>query len=36
VLWHGERIHVGLARDEPGPGVDTAQDLERAAALLAG
>ena len=36
VLWHGERIHVGLAMDEPGPGVDTAQDLERAAALLAG
>ncbi len=36
VLWHGERIHVGLAAEAPGPGVDTANDLVRAAALLAG
>jgi 3-deoxy-manno-octulosonate cytidylyltransferase (CMP-KDO synthetase) len=35
VLWHGERILVGIAVEPPGPGVDTAQDLARAAALLA-
>lgn len=29
VLWHGERIHVGVAAEEPGPGVDTADDLAR-------
>lgn len=34
VLWHGERIHVGLAVEAPGPGVDTTQDLVRVAALL--
>ncbi len=31
VLWHGERIHVGVAAEEPGPGVDTADDLKRVA-----
>ena len=36
VLWHGERIHVSLAAEEPGPGVDTAADLERVAAILGG
>ncbi|TCT21159.1 3-deoxy-manno-octulosonate cytidylyltransferase [Thiobaca trueperi] len=30
VLWHGERIHVSVAAEEPGPGVDTADDLARA------
>lgn len=35
VLWHGERIHVGVALAEPGPGVDNAQDLARVTALLA-
>jgi 3-deoxy-manno-octulosonate cytidylyltransferase (CMP-KDO synthetase) len=35
-LWHGERIYVGLAREQPGPGVDTAQDLERVERLLRG
>lgn len=35
VLWHGERIHVSLAAEEPGPGVDTAADLRQVAALLA-
>ena len=35
VLWHGERIHVSLATEEPGPGVDTAADLQQVAALLA-
>ncbi|MGE5154687.1 MAG: 3-deoxy-manno-octulosonate cytidylyltransferase [Bdellovibrio bacteriovorus] len=36
VLWHGERIHVGVAAETPGPGVDTTQDLARVAALLGG
>jgi 3-deoxy-manno-octulosonate cytidylyltransferase (CMP-KDO synthetase) len=34
VLWYGMRIHVGIAAEMPGPGVDTAEDLERVAALL--
>jgi 3-deoxy-manno-octulosonate cytidylyltransferase (CMP-KDO synthetase) len=34
VLWHGERIHVTVAIEEPGPGVDTADDLVRAARHL--
>ena len=29
VLWHGEAIHVSLAQEEPGPGLDTDADLER-------
>ncbi len=33
-LWHGARIHVGLAAEAPPPGVDTPADLERAAAYL--
>ncbi len=28
VLWHGERIHVSIAGEEPGP-VDTADDVQR-------
>ncbi len=36
VLWHGGRIHVAEADDIPGPGVDTAEDLERVRALLQG
>lgn len=32
VLWHGERIHVGLASVEPGHGIDTPEDLARARA----
>jgi 3-deoxy-manno-octulosonate cytidylyltransferase (CMP-KDO synthetase) len=35
VLWHGERIHVGVAAEAPGPGVDTSADLQRVAALFA-
>ncbi len=27
VLWHGMKIHVGLAEQMPGPGVDTENDL---------
>lgn len=34
VLWHGEKIHVTRAAEEPGPGVDTPADLEAVAALL--
>lgn len=34
-LWHGTRIHVALAPEQAGPGVDTADDLERVSALLA-
>lgn len=36
VLWHGMRIHVGIAQQRPGPGVDTQADLERVALLLGG
>lgn len=35
VLWHGERIHVSVATEEPGPGVDTAADLAHAARQMA-
>lgn len=34
VLWHGLKIHVGIAARLPGPGVDTAEDLQRVEALL--
>lgn len=34
VLWHGERIHVELALEEPAVGVDTAEDLEKVRAIL--
>jgi 3-deoxy-manno-octulosonate cytidylyltransferase (CMP-KDO synthetase) len=34
VLWHGGRIHVTAATVEPGHGVDTKEDLTRAAAQL--
>ncbi|ABI56782.1 3-deoxy-manno-octulosonate cytidylyltransferase [Alkalilimnicola ehrlichii MLHE-1] len=34
-LWHGVRIHVGLAHQVPGPGVDTPQDLAQVERLLA-
>lgn len=34
VLWHGEKIHVGVAREVPGTGVDTQADLERVRAEL--
>jgi len=28
-LWHGEKIHVDIAKDIPGPGVDTLDDLHK-------
>lgn len=34
VLWHGGKIHVSKAREEPGHGVDTLDDLKRVEALL--
>jgi 3-deoxy-manno-octulosonate cytidylyltransferase (CMP-KDO synthetase) len=35
VLWHGERIAVHLSDGEPGIGIDTPEDLERARSLFA-
>ena len=35
VLWHGERIAVHVTDANPGPGVDTAEDLARVRALFA-
>jgi 3-deoxy-manno-octulosonate cytidylyltransferase (CMP-KDO synthetase) len=34
VLWNGERIHVSRARQQPGPGVDTPDDVTKVQALL--
>jgi 3-deoxy-manno-octulosonate cytidylyltransferase (CMP-KDO synthetase) len=34
-LWHGERIHVAIADVEPGPGVDTADDVQAVLSRLA-
>lgn len=34
ILWHGEGIHVGIAVAEPGPGVDTPEDMKRVAELV--
>lgn len=33
-LWHGHRIAVHITADAPGPGVDTAEDLERVRRLF--
>ncbi len=35
-LWHGERIHVSIAAEAPGPGVDTADDIARVRAYFTG
>lgn len=35
VLWHGHRIAVHLAKNSPGPGVDTPEDLEHVRRLIA-
>lgn len=35
-LWHGEKIYVADAPEAMGPGVDTAEDLARVAAVLKG
>jgi 3-deoxy-manno-octulosonate cytidylyltransferase (CMP-KDO synthetase) len=34
VLWHGERIAVHVTHEDPGPGVDTPEDLARVRALF--
>jgi len=34
VLWNGERIAVCEANEMPGPGIDTAEDLQRVLAIL--
>ncbi|MTD40521.1 3-deoxy-manno-octulosonate cytidylyltransferase [Erwinia sp. CPCC 100877] len=34
VLWYGEKIHVAVARQVPGTGVDTPEDLERVRAAM--
>lgn len=34
VLWHGEDIHVSMAREAPGPGVDTSADVQRVLGFL--
>jgi len=34
-LWHGHRIAVHVSADNPGPGVDTPEDLARVRALFA-
>jgi 3-deoxy-manno-octulosonate cytidylyltransferase (CMP-KDO synthetase) len=36
VLWHGHRIAVHVTTSDPGPGVDTAEDLARVRAHFAG
>jgi 3-deoxy-manno-octulosonate cytidylyltransferase (CMP-KDO synthetase) len=33
-LWHGVRIHVSVAVESPGPGVDTEKDVARVEGLL--
>ena len=33
-MWHGHRIAVHVTDQAPGPGVDTAQDLERVRRLF--
>ena len=35
LIWHGVKIHVGLASSIPGHGVDTPEDLERVKAAIA-
>ncbi|WP_233116655.1 3-deoxy-manno-octulosonate cytidylyltransferase [Aggregatibacter actinomycetemcomitans] len=34
VLWHGEKIHVELAKEVPAVGVDTPEDLEKVRSIL--
>ena len=35
ILWHGEKIHVDIAKQVPGPGVDTPEDLEKVRQMFA-
>jgi 3-deoxy-D-manno-octulosonate cytidylyltransferase len=34
VLWYGEKIHVAVAKEVPGTGVDTLEDLQRVRAEM--
>ena len=34
VLWHGGRIHVGMAKEKSALGVDTEEDLEKIRKLM--
>lgn len=34
VLWHGEKIHIELAKKTPAVGVDTQEDLEKVRSIL--
>jgi len=34
ILWHGMKIHVGIAAEMPGQGIDTEADLEIIARLM--
>lgn len=34
VLWHGEKIHVDVARETPPPGIDTPHDLDKLLAFM--
>ena len=34
VLWYGEKIHVAVAREVPGIGVDTQEELQRVRELM--
>ncbi|MDF7669830.1 3-deoxy-manno-octulosonate cytidylyltransferase [Orbaceae bacterium ESL0721] len=35
VLWYGEKIHVAVAKEQPGIGVDTEEDLQKVRAIYA-
>ena len=35
ILWNGEKIHVDIAKQIPGPGIDTAEDLARVRQMFA-
>lgn len=34
VLWHGEKIAMDIAKQSPGPGIDTEDDLQKVAAMI--
>jgi len=36
VLWHGNKIAMDIARETPGPGIDTEEDLQKVAAMFTG
>lgn len=36
VLWHGYKIAMDIARESPGPGIDTEDDLQKVEAMISG